>query len=70
MVLFIGTETDGFFVEEVAAQFHMSVQYTGEILSLETLKYQALQERYQYIILDVSSLSFASENIHGRIIHG
>lgn len=63
MVLFIGTETDGFFVEEVAAQFHMSVQYTGEILSLETLKYQALQERYQYIILDVSSLSFASENM-------
>ena len=67
MILFIGTESNGFFTEEIAKQFNMEVKYSGACPSLEVMKYEALAERYAYIIIDVASLPFETEDLRDTI---
>lgn len=53
MILFVGEESTGYFVEEVAKSYQQTIQYTGFIGSTDELIRGCLAEKADYIIIDL-----------------
>lgn len=63
MILFIGTETAGFFISEVAKARQIPMRITGLVNSLENILNLALKEKYDYIVINIDMLTDSSKEI-------
>lgn len=63
MILFIGTEQAGFFISEVAKARQIPIRITGLVTSLENIQNLALQEKYDYIVINIDMLTDSSREI-------
>ncbi len=67
MILFIGTERAGFFISEVAKAKQIPIRITGLVTSLENIQNLALQEKYDFIVINIDMLTDSSKEIAGTI---
>lgn len=63
MILFVGEETRGFFVDEVAISHNQTVKYTGFVCSVRDMLQKALEEYAEYIIINAGDPAFPSDDI-------
>ena len=63
MILYIGEIETGYFVEEVAKAYDQAVRYTGTISNLDDVIVKSLQEKADYIIINVGQLIYSSYDI-------
>ncbi len=63
MILFIGTEQAGFFISEVAKAKQIPIRITGLVTSLENIQNLALQEKYDFIVINIDMLTDSSKEI-------
>lgn len=53
MILFVGSEDKGFFAEEVIQTIEQKITYSGLIPQIEKAKEKMIEQKYDYIIVDI-----------------
>lgn len=67
MILFLGDESKGFFLEDIAAEINNTVKYTGFIPRINEAKEIMANNSYDYIVIDVTQFIDNSNVISNEI---
>lgn len=67
MILFVGDEGKGFFLEDIAAETGEHISYTGFNPHIDTVKAAMADSNYKYIIVDVTQFVDSAEKISAEI---
>lgn len=66
-VLFLGTEHNGYWVADVAAEFGCDIEYSGFLVSPNEMIDKALSVLYDYIVIDISELYISGADLEFTI---
>lgn len=63
MILFVGDESKGFFLEDITAENGNQIKYTGFIPHIDDVKSIMVSNSYEYIVVDVTQFIDSSNDI-------
>ena len=67
MILFVGSEERGYFLEESAKMKQMKVEYLGNAMSIEAHLTAILEKTMQYLVIDIEQYIDKADELATKI---